>query len=351
MSNVSVFAVPENTPLREALVTMDREGEGFLVVIGGDRAVKGVIADGDVRRALIHGHSLDEPVGDVMNREFKFSRQSDSREKAMAYLRTLKCRQLPVLDGQGRLVDILFSDHLTQAERPNPVVIMAGGLGTRLRPITETIPKPMLKVNGKPFLETTLENLVAQGFRSFHFCVNYLAEQITEHFGDGRRWGVRIDYVREKKPLGTAGALALIDEIPQVPALVMNADLMTRLDFGQLLDHHAGKHNVATMAVRSMEFQVPFGVVETEGERVSDIVEKPVRSYLVNAGIYVLDPAVFSNIPKGEHFDMPELFQSLISQQRPVGYFPLYESWLDIGRIEDYQRALRASQSRDDDQT
>lgn len=341
MRSVLEISVRAVLPLREALSVMDKGGEGFLVVTEADGSVVGVVSDGDVRRALIHGVSLEVPVASVMNRDFKFWPQGSPRDAAAKYLKTLKCRQLPILDSARKLIDILFSDHLDEMRRDNPAVIMAGGRGVRLRPITESVPKPMLKIGDKPFLQNTLEILIDQGFRTFYFCVNYLAEQIVEHFGDGSRWGVNIRYVHEDKELGTAGALALIEDAGVRPCLVMNGDLVTKLDFGSLLDFHEAHGNAATMAVRTMEFQVPFGVVETSGSKVVEIKEKPVSTHLVNAGIYVVNPSCFRKIPKGEAIDMPSFLATLIRTNQLVGYFPIYESWLDIGRLEDYQRALK----------
>ena len=342
MNNFSAFLIEEHTLLKDALVLMDKGGEGFLAVLDASGTVVGVIADGDVRRALIANLSLDSPVSAVMNRSFKFGRNNETREAAFRYLKTLKCRQLPILDAGGKLTDILFSDHAFPIYRDNPVVIMAGGLGTRLRPFTETVPKPMLRVGNKPFLEGIIENLIAQGFHRFYFCVNYLAEQIVEYFKDGSQWGIDIRYVHEKKRLGTAGAVALIQEPGDLPLLVMNGDLVTKVDFGALLDHHLQNDKVATMAVRHMDFQIPFGVVDVSESNVTAIEEKPVKKFLVNAGIYVIDPVCLRKIPREEMFDMPTLLASLVEENRDVGYFPLYESWLDVGRVEDYQFALKS---------
>ena len=347
MHRVDKFIIAETTQLKHALVTMDKAGEGFLIVADSRGSIVGVVADGDVRRALIGGTSLDVPVSSVMNRDFKFWRHGSPHDEAIKYLKTLQCRQLPILDDANKPIDIIFSDHLEMPRRDNGVVVMAGGLGTRLRPITANVPKPMLRIGDKPFLQNTLENLIEQGFHKFYFCVNYLADQIIDHFGDGSRWDVSICYVREKKQLGTAGALALIDYDSGLPLLVMNGDLATKLDFTSLIEYHASQHYAATMAVRSADFQVPFGVVEAEEGQVTGIVEKPIRTYLVNAGIYVIDPDCRRRIPKNESYDMPTLLEDLIRDKRSVGYFPLFESWIDIGRMEDYQRAMQSLLSKD----
>jgi NDP-sugar pyrophosphorylase family protein len=328
---------------------MDKAGEGFLVVCGDDGRVVGVVADGDVRRALIAGVVPGASIGELMNRDFKFARHSEPQETAIAQLKHAKYRQLPILDENGRLVDILLSDHFATPRRDNIVVIMAGGQGARLRPMTDTVPKPMLRVGDKPFLERILDTLVAQGFHRFYFCVHYLADQIIDHFNDGTKWGVTIDYIREEKQLGTAGALGLISAPGPLPLLVMNADLVTRLDFGAMLAHHTAHAPMVTMAVRTLELQVPFGVVETDGARVSRIVEKPIQAFLINAGIYVVDPGCIAFIPKDEPIDMTTLLDKLVQAKKSIGHFPLYEAWMDIGRMEDYQRALQFYTNPDDE--
>lgn len=309
--------------------------------------VVGIVSDGDVRRALIGNIAMDCAVSAVMNRGFKFWPSSGAYDEAIKYLKSLNIRQLPILNESRRLVDVLFADHLKSPRRDNPVVIMAGGLGTRLRPYTETVPKPMLRVGGRPFLQGILENLVEQGFHRYYFCVNYLADQIVDYFGDGKKWGVDIEYVHENKRMGTAGALSLIKDPGPLPLLVMNGDLVTKVDFRALVDHHIAHGKMATMAVRNSEFQIPFGVVEVDEQAVLSIVEKPMKSFLVNAGIYLIEPGCLPMIPPGEFYDMPTLLDDLLGQGKPVGYFPLYESWMDIGRIEDYQLALKSHDQPD----
>ena len=338
--NIFKFVIPCVTSLKDTLIILNEMGEGFLLVGSDDGEILGIIADGDVRRALINGFSLSVSIDQIMNRSFRYWHSEDSMVDALAYLNFSKCRFLPILDRQKRLTNILFSEHPQAPSRENPVVIMAGGLGSRLRPMTNNVPKPMLRVNDKPFLESILENFIDQGFLQFYFCVNYLAEQIIEYFGDGSKWGVRINYVREQSRLGTAGGLALIDGLQDLPVFVMNADLITNLNFVALLECHIKNKNAATMAVRSIEHQVPFGVVQTDCDRILGITEKPIFKYLINTGIYVINPKSFELIPRGDYFDMPSLIEKIISKEDKVGCFPIYEGWIDIGRIEDYQQAI-----------
>lgn len=336
MFKYSNLVVHEEEIIKSALIKMDEGGEGLLVVTSSLGVVVGIVADGDVRRALIKGVSLEASVGQIMNRAFKFWSADQPREAAVGYLMDLNCRYLPVLDDQKRLLDIIFSDHPGVIKRDNPVIIMAGGLGMRLRPLTENVPKPMLTVDGQPFLEIILKNFVNQGFSNFYFCVNYLADQIFEHFGDGEKWGVRINYVHEKIRMGTAGAISLIDSPGALPAIVMNGDLVTNVDFNAMLSFHESNSLTATMAVRQMEFQIPFGVVEAEHGRIISIIEKPIQRFLVNAGIYVVNTDAFDLIPRNEFYDMPDFIDQVSRLHLPVGCFPLYESWIDVGGREDY---------------
>jgi NDP-sugar pyrophosphorylase family protein len=223
--------------------------------------------------------------------------------------------------------------------RDNWVVLMAGGLGSRLRPLTDECPKPMLRVGNKPLLETIIETFIEQGFRRFFISVNYMADTIKEYFGDGSRWGAEIQYLEETSRLGTAGALSLLPEKPQAPLLVMNGDLLTKINFRQLLDFHREHHAQGTMCVREYEFQVPYGVVKMDHHRITGFEEKPIQRYFVNAGIYVLEPQALQHIPHGVFFDMPSLFQTLMADRQEAVVFPIREYWLDIGHMADYDRA------------
>ena len=216
---------------------------------------------------------------------------------------------------------------------------MAGGLGTRLRPLTQDTPKPLLKVGNKPILETIIENFAKYGFVNITISVNYKADMIKEYFGDGSALGVNIDYIEESKRLGTAGALSLIKERPQEPFFVMNADLLTNVNFEHLLDFHLLERSVATMCVREYDYQVPYGVIETDGSLITSIKEKPLHKFFVNAGIYTLSPQVFEYIPKDEFYDMPTLFEDIIANNLKSVSFPIHEYWLDIGRMEEFEQA------------
>jgi len=248
---------------------------------------------------------------------------------------------LPVLDATGIVIGLEIMQNLVfDAPRTNPVLLMAGGFGRRLHPLTQNLPKPLLPVGKKPILETILVQLVEAGFSKFFIAVHYKADRVREHFGDGSQWDVVIEYLEEEKPLGTAGALGLLDpSIISVPLLMMNGDLLTRLNFGQLLDYHAAHGGSATMCVREYDVQIPYGVVQGEGMQVEDITEKPVQKFFVNAGIYVLEPKLVAQCKGDQAEDMPDLLRATIKRGGKVNMFPIHEYWLDIGRMEEYELA------------
>jgi NDP-sugar pyrophosphorylase family protein len=248
--------------------------------------------------------------------------------------------QMPILDSRGAVVDLVLAGEIFN---PDPgkhaVVIMAGGLGTRLRPITESIPKPMVPIGGRPVLELIIEQFATQGFRWITLCVNHLAEVIEDHFGDGKAFGVEIEYVREAKRMGTAGALSLVSPAPAKPVIVMNGDILTALNFSQLLTFHYDNGALATMGVNHFQYQIPYGVVDIRNHQIHGFVEKPIYDFFVNAGLYVVSPQVLDCVPEDEFFDMPSLFDQLEPSQKMA--FPIHEYWLDIGKHDDLDRASR----------
>ncbi|MBO6518925.1 MAG: nucleotidyltransferase family protein [Rhodospirillales bacterium] len=300
----------------------------------------GTITDGDIRRGLLSGVLFDAPAIQVMNANPRTA-QEDSNLDAVKPMMTALGIHVPLLDGDGRLTGLLTLDELAHDDRPhdNWVVLMAGGLGERLRPLTNTTPKPLLQVGDKPLLQSILENFIQQNFSKFYIAVNYQSEAIKQHFGDGSEWGVTIRYIEEPHRMGTAGALTLLPELPTTPVIVMNGDLVTRVSFQDLLDFHAEQEAKATMCVREYDFQVPFGVISLEGHRIMSIDEKPLHHFFVNAGIYVLDPDVIARIPEGERHDMTQVFEGIITAGEETAAFPVHEYWLDIGRIDDLERA------------
>ncbi len=336
----TVTIVSPDAPLEQTLAAMDSGGWRIALVCDEDRHLQGVITDGDVRRALLRHAGLDTPAKAVMNPRPVTTSMDTDRSQRLRLMLERSIERLPIVDEQGRVCGIeLLRDMIAPPARNNAVVLMAGGFGTRLRPLTQERPKPLLHVGDKPILEHILESFVEHGFHRFYISVHYKADMIRAHFGDGSRWGVEIHYLHEDEPLGTAGCLAhLPDEALQAPVLVMNGDILTRVNFEALLNFHEEEQVAATLCVREYSFQIPFGVVRAEGHRLKSIEEKPVVQQFVSAGIYVLNPEVIRSI-KQVPVDVPDVLTRLQQEQQPVGVFPLHEYWLDIGRMDDFRRA------------
>lgn len=331
--------VPADASLIEAINTINETATQIALVLDDSGRLLGTLTDGDVRRAVLRG-VVNSRVDEIMNRKPMTVPVESTREHLLALMRQYTYHHLPLVDNTGVVVGLASLDELVGVlPRSNWVVLMAGGLGKRLRPLTENCPKPMLNVGGRPILETIVEGFAEQGYRRFYFSVNFKAEQIKDYFGDGSKWGVEVRYLHETTELGTAGALSLLPEVPREPMLVMNGDLLTKLNIDSLLKFHSEHGATATMAVRAHEYQVPFGVVHMDEFNIRSIVEKPSHNYFVNAGIYALSPEVLDLIPKNQFFDMPSLYQKLIERERVVKAFPMKEYWLDIGRLHDFERA------------
>lgn len=329
-----------STTIREAIRIMDAGALKIALVVDDALHLLGTVSDGDVRRGILKGYSLDDYVYQVMNTSPAVVLQNAGRDNILALMRRKQVHQIPVVDQAGILVGLEIIDTIIATTKQNNwVVLMAGGLGTRLKQLTKDTPKPLLKIGGKPILETILENFIDQGFCRFFISVNYKSELIESHFDDGSRWGVQIEYLRENKKLGTGGALGLLPKRPSAPLLVMNGDVLTKVDFSQLLDFHREHKAEATMCVREYDFQVPYGVVKVDNHRIIAIEEKPVQCFFVNAGIYVLEPHTLDLVPPNVFFDMPSLFENLIEQKMEATVFPVREYWLDIGRMDDFDRA------------
>lgn len=325
-----VLRAIEETELKIALVT-DEEG-----------VLKGTVTDGDVRRALLNGKDLDSTARSVMNPDPITAAASTPRDELLTLMRARRIQQIPLVDESGRVEGLeVLSEVVAPKKRDNPVILMAGGLGTRLRPLTDDCPKPLLEVADKPILETILSSFIDHGFGNFYISVNYRADMIKEYFGDGAEWNVLIRYLEEEKRMGTAGPITLLDERPSKPFIVMNGDLLTKLNFSNLIEFHEGHQEVGTMCVCEHEMQVPYGVIQTEAHRIASIKEKPVQRYFVNAGIYVLDPEVIDFIPRDSFVDMPDVFEDLIDRGYQTSAFLIREFWQDVGRPEDYHEANR----------
>jgi len=332
--------ISPNTTIKKTLYIIDEGAIKLAIVVDKENKLLGTISDGDIRRAILNGFSLDDKIENIYNINPFVIEKNYNKEEIIKLCTQKKIYQIPIVDENKKVIDILLLDELLkEKEYPNKVVLMVGGLGTRLRPLTEETPKPLLKVGGKPILETIIENFKKYGFKNFVFCVNYKAHMIEEYFKNGKKFGVNIEYVYEKERMGTAGALSLLNKIPKEPFFVMNGDLLTNINFENMLQFHLEHNAIATMGVREYEYQVPFGVVNVKNEKILSIDEKPIHKFFVNAGIYILNPKAIDFIPKNKFFDMPTLFEKLIEQNKNTVSFPIREYWLDIGRIEQFEQA------------
>ncbi len=340
MKNWRDALISDSASLRDAVAQMSDTGWQIAVVVKGEDRLAGVLTDGDIRRALLQGMDLSVPITKAMNAKPVTMDALTPASAIRAKMRQEGFHFIPLIDGHGTVQGVATIDQLVgEEDRPNPVVIMAGGLGKRLHPLTENFPKPMLTVGDKPILETIVSAFSQQGFRNIFLSVNFRSDVVQEHFGDGAEFGVNITYLHESKPLGTAGALSLLPSDNDLPVIVMNGDLLTKMSGDALLEFHNHNRADATMVVRETHFDLPYGVVTTDNVSISKIAEKPKQAFLVNAGIYVINQSVIRDIEKEEYLDMPTLFNGLIEHNKKVIAFPLHEYWIDIGRLEEFERA------------
>lgn len=345
---VDELFIPLSAPIRTALLIIDKGGMGIALIVDEQRRLLGTVSDGDIRRAILAALDLETPVTVLLERKKAgqyskptTARVGTAREELLLLMRKLTLREIPLLDEDDRVVDLIGIDDLVPVE---PLllqaVIMAGGFGSRLRPLTEDMPKPMLPVGGRPLMEVLLEQLRDSGIHNVNVTTHYRPEKITDYFGDGKKFGVELNYVNEESPLGTGGALGLIPK-PLDPLLVINGDVLTQVDFRAMFAFHQENKADLTLAVRQYEFEVPYGVIDCEGVLVKGIQEKPRYNFFVNAGIYLLQPDVYEYIPAGQRFNMTELIQWLLDDGRVVVSFPVREYWLDIGQHADYAKAQK----------
>jgi dTDP-glucose pyrophosphorylase len=340
MRNWERTLIGPETTLRQALEVINTSGSQIALVVDPERRLLGTLSDGDARRGLLRGLTLGDRARETMHQSPTCAVYGEDQAAILAKMRRVGLHQIPVIDQNGAVVGLAtVDDFLGMSVRDNWVVIMAGGLGSRLHELTRDVPKPMLRIGSRPLLETIVKGYADQGFRNFYLAVNYRAEQIESHFGNGAALGVKVNYLRERKRLGTAGALSLLPERPDQPILVANGDILTREDYGRMVDKHVESAAAATMAVRDYEMQVPFGVVRERHGQIEAIDEKPLQRYIVSAGIYVLSPNVLELVPEGQYLDMPTLFETTVKCGLTARCHYIDGYWLDIGRISDYERA------------
>ena len=332
-----------NSTIRDAIDILNKEKMHIVVIVDKENKIKGTITDGDIRRGLTRHISIEDNVAKIMHKNPTIAYVSDNRNAILEKIRQKNILAIPIVDNSGVVVNIETLQHLTEKQYyDNPVLIMAGGMGKRLRPLTNNSPKPLLNVGKKPILETILRQFIDSGFKRFYISTFYKSEMIQEYFGDGKSLGVSIKYINEKTPLGTAGCLGnLPDDLPDLPIIMMNGDVLTKVNFDRLVQFHNEQQCIATMCVREYDFQVPYGVVEHDGHILQKITEKPTHRFFVNAGVYILDSKLVKLIPNNIKLDMTCFLQSQIDNNSDINIFPLHEYWLDIGRIEEYERAQK----------
>jgi dTDP-glucose pyrophosphorylase/predicted transcriptional regulator len=333
--------VSRDATLLEAMRVLEEGAQAIAFVRDGEGRVIGTLTDGDIRRAILRGARLDSNgITGVMRKDFAYAVASTSRAEVLDIMRARDIGALPILDGDGRLCGLhTIGQIISSRERENSAVILAGGKGTRLAPITESIPKPMLKVAGRPILERLVLHLMSHGIRRIYLAVNYMAEAIEEHFGDGAAFGCEIHYLKEKRPLGTGGPLSLLPSSIDDAVLVVNGDLITQCDFGGMIDFHERGQYVATFGVRPYTVNIPFGVARVDGDLLTEIREKPTERVMINAGIYVLSRDAIALIPRNEPYPITDLFTRCIELGMHVGAHVVAEDWEDIGRHEQLRRA------------
>jgi dTDP-glucose pyrophosphorylase/CBS domain-containing protein len=332
--------LPQTATIHQAIRNLDEVGIQIVLVLNENGQLEGTICDGDIRRGLLRGLDLSSTIDNIASRSPLVVPEGLDRDLVVQLMTTNMVRQIPIVDETRHVLGLhLWHDIMSPHSWSNVIVVMAGGIGSRLRPHTEACPKPMLPVAGRPILEHIIRRAKLQGFNHFVLAIHYLGHMIEEYFGDGERFGVQIVYLREREPLGPAGSLSLFIEKPAMPFIVVNGDVISDIGFGELLDFHGRHDAAATMAVRLHEMRHPFGVVRMQGVEIIGFEEKPVARSHINAGVYVLAPSALDLLDRGEHCDMPSLFEKLqASGARTVAY-PMHEPWLDVGRPADLERA------------
>ena len=339
MYKIDEIKINQNASIKQALKVIDKGAIKVAVVLSDDGLLLGMLSDGDIRRALLKGMSLDDSITSIINRDPVVANIDDTKERILELANEKKLHQIPIISN-GKLIGIQdIREFLAPKNKPNKVILMVGGLGTRLRPLTNDVPKPMLDVGNKPILHTIVENFAKYGYTDIIMCVNYKSEIIKEYFGNGDKFGVKIEYVLESQRMGTAGALSLLQKRPKDDFFVMNGDLLTNVNFEYLHEYHKDSNALASICIRKYEMQVPYGVVNVRANKVTSIEEKPTQSFFVSAGIYMFSPIVLDFIPKGVFYDMPTLFGELLKQGFAVYPFFIREYWLDIGKMDEYRRA------------
>ena len=334
------IVLDEDASIRDAMELLNANGREIVLVRDGRGSISGLVTDGDIRRGLVAGATLHSSVTTTMRRDFFAIGPEVDRATVLDLMKARVFQHVPVLDKERRLVAIHFlRDLIGATPKPNVAVVMAGGRGTRLRPMTDTIPKPMVEVAGRPILERLVLHLVGHGIRNIYLAVNYKAAIIEDYFGDGSHFGCAISYLREVEPLGTGGPLSLLPSEQKDPIIVLNGDQVMRVDLSGMLEHHRCRGALATIAIGPHQIQMPFGTVIERDGRLVELHEKPTINFLINRGIYILEPEVLSAIPAQREFPITSLFEGLLADKQPISVYYFDDDWLDVGRPADWRQA------------
>ena len=338
--SIDKYCIQATATIKEAMKVIDKNLTGGALVVNENNELVGTITDGDIRRAILRGYNINEGIEGAYHRNFKFVTEEHSKKKAKEYMLSNKIRQVPVIDKDRKLTDLYFLDDIISYDKKdNYVFILAGGLGTRLRPLTETVPKPMLTVGDKPILELIIEQFKEFGFRNFIISLNYKGELIEEYFKDGKNFDVNIEYITETKRLGTAGSIALAKEKFTKPFIVINGDILTGIDFDKFLNHHTENNFHITVGVRNYEINVPYGVLVTDNMLIESLEEKPTYNFHINGGVYAVNPETIDHIREEEVYNMTDLIEDAMNNNQKSGIYEITEYWTDIGHIDDYRKA------------
>ena len=337
------FIIYDNANIREAIGAIENGGIRIALVLNQQHKLIGTISDGDIRRGLLKGLQLESSLESIVQTNFISASLQTKQKEIIKLMKENVISQIPIIGDNNELIGLEISDDLIPKDRnvnyPNAALLMAGGRGLRLRPLTDACPKPLLNINGKPILEIILDQCIEAGIKEFYISVYYLAEMIKEYFGDGSNWGVKIQYIEENAPLGTAGALKLLPKSLKHPFLVINGDVLTKINYEDVLKYHSVNHGDITICVREHILSSPYGVIEVEGINFKSMMEKPSFKHLVNAGIYVLNPSIIDFVENNKFLDMPDLITSCEEFGKKIIVYPLHEYWLDVGKPESLDKA------------
>ena len=329
-------AIHEDATIEEAIINLEMTALRVSLVVNKNEKLIGIITDGDIRRGFIKGHDLGSPVSQILNSDPVTVDVEVTTQKIVSLMEELKIQHIPVVDGSMKVRGLFVLESRPKSNSHlNRVVIMAGGKGIRMRPLTENTPKPMLLVAGKPMLEHIIERFIKQGFSEFTICISYLGELIKEYFEDGSNWDVKIEYLSEESPLGTAGSIRNLQNVGDLPFIVTNGDIISEIDMADLVGFHVEQRAVATMAIRPYEIQNQFGVVETNGNEITAITEKPIYRTHISTGVYVFEPNVVKLFPNSDVLQMPELFDHLRNLGKRTLAFHIQDQWIDVAKQDD----------------